>query len=179
VIAGSAGGLRLNTPKGLMTRPTADKIKEALFNIIANRICDASVLDLFAGTGSLGIEALSRGAKEAVFVDKSRDCGKIIANNLSHTGFVNCSKIITSEVQTAIDRIAQANSIFDIVFLDPPYGKNFVDKTLKKLAFSDIINENGIVVAESHEKDELPENEGSLELIDSRRYGITVLSLYT
>jgi 16S rRNA (guanine966-N2)-methyltransferase len=178
VIAGSAGGLRLKIPKGSITRPTADRVKEALFGIIGEKVRNALVLDLFAGTGSLGIESLSRGARGAVFVDKNRNCGNIIKENLEYTGFMDRSKIIIGDVLKAINKIKSNYKKYDIIFIDPPYGKKNIDKTLKIFSYNDIIDKNGIIIAESHVNDKMPEKVGEFKLVDIRKYGITALSFY-
>lgn len=178
VIAGEAKGHKLKTVKGNTTRPTSDKVKGSLFNIISAFIADSCVLDLYAGTGSLGIEALSRGAKEAVFVDKCRECSVIIRENLEHTKFLESSTIIVNDVGAAIGKIANEGRKFDIIFLDPPYSKNFVEKTLNYIAKSDIIIDDGIIAAEHDIDDVVPEETESIRRIRSERYGDTVLSFY-
>ncbi len=170
--------MKIKTPKGNITRPTADRVKEALFSIIEGRLRNAMVLDLYAGTGSLGIEALSRGAEWVVFVDKSRNCGNIIKENLKHTGFMEKSNIIVEDIVKAINIIVQKKIKYDVIFIDPPYGKKNIDKTLKILSYNDIIDKNGIIIAESHVNDKMPEEEGEFKLLDIRKYGITVLSFY-
>lgn len=178
VISGTAKGSRLKTLKGDIVRPTSDMVKESLFNIIAENIKGAFVLDLFSGTGSLGIEALSRGAEHAVFVEKRADCIRIIKENLTHTKLTGKSEVIPGDVFKAALQLSGSMRKFDIVFLDPPYYKNFVDKTLKLLEKSDIINDNGMIIAESHIGDVVSERIDKLELIREKRYGDTILSFY-
>lgn len=178
VIAGTARGHKLKTVKGNTTRPTSDRVKESLFNIISARIPDANVLDLFAGTGNLGIEALSRGAGSAVFIDKSAECYSVINENLLHTKLHERAAVFTGEVEHVLGRIAREGRKFDIVFLDPPYNKNFIQETLKIIVNSDIMNQNGIVIAERDVDDILPEEVGRLKLIRDQKYGDTVLSFY-
>ena len=178
VIAGLAKGHKLKTIPGMTTRPTLDRVKESLFSIILNYLPDSEVLDIFSGTGSLGIEALSRGAKHAYFVDKSKDCCDIIKENLIHTKLQDKSTIYNMNFDDAIVKLAAQNKKFDLIFLDPPYNKNFVQEMLKILMNSDIINDDGILIAEHHINDILPEHEGKLTLADKRKYGDTALSLY-
>lgn len=168
----------MKTVKGNTTRPTSDRVKESLFNIIAEYINDAEVLDLFAGTGNLGIEALSRGAKRATFVDKSRECAGIISENLTHTKLSDKAKIITDEVINAISRLSKDGTKFDIIFLDPPYNKNLIEETLKFIIKDDIIKNNGIIVAERDVEDKIPEAVESLVLVSDRKYGDTIMSFY-
>jgi 16S rRNA (guanine(966)-N(2))-methyltransferase RsmD len=178
VISGEAKGHKLKTVKGNTTRPTTDRVKESLFNIIAGFVGDAEVLDLFAGTGNLGIEALSRGANSAVFVDKSRECSNVILENLTHTRLLERSTIITSEVGLAISRLANEGKRFSLIFLDPPYNKNFVEKTLNYISKSDIILDNGLIVAEHDYIDSVPESIDHIKLLRSERYGDTVISFF-
>lgn len=168
----------MKTLKGDATRPTSDKVKEALFSIIAGYIPDADVLDLYAGTGSLGIEALSRGAASAVFVDHSGESCRIIRENLEHTKMQDRGTVIKGNAADIISRLAAQHKMYDIIFMDPPYNKNFIVETLNILAKNDIIKGNGIIIAEHSIKDDVPEIVGNLRLISSRRYKDTVLSFY-
>jgi 16S rRNA (guanine(966)-N(2))-methyltransferase RsmD len=165
--------------EGNSTRPTTDRVKESLFNIIAGYLEDALVLDIYAGTGSLGIEALSRGAKEAVFVDRSRECADIIKDNLVHTKFLEKSQIINCDARSAILKLSDSGKKFDLIFMDPPYSKNFVEETLNYLANSDIIIDNGLIIAEHEVKDKVPELVGGIKLFRSQKYGNTMLSFYS
>lgn len=178
VISGEAGGHNLKTIKGNTTRPTTGRVKDSVFNIISSFLADASVLDLFAGTGNLGIEALSRGAKRAVFVDKSRECASVITENLVHTKLLERSTVMTSDFSHAISRLQAEGMKFDLIFLDPPYNKNFVQKTLNNLANSDIILNNGLIVAEHDYIDTVPEQVDDIKLLRSERYGDTVISFF-
>ena len=168
----------MKTIKGNTTRPTTDRVKESLFNILAPYLEDSEILDLFAGTGSLGIEALSRGAASAVFVDKSGEACSIIRENLSHTGMQERSTVYSSDFATAAAKLALEGRKFDIVFLDPPYNKNFIQEALKILTKNDIIRDEGILAAEHHIDDRLPEREDGLEMTSSRKYGETVITLF-
>lgn len=178
VISGEAKGHRLKTIKGNSTRPTSDRVKESLFNIISGYILDSNVLDLFAGTGNLGIEALSRGAYSAVFVDLSVECFNIINENLVHTKLADRATVITGEAVNVLDRLKVQNKKFDIIFLDPPYNKNLIQETLKIIDKNDIISDNGIVIAEKDIADIIPEEQGTLKLIRNQKYGDTVLAFY-
>jgi 16S rRNA (guanine966-N2)-methyltransferase len=178
VIAGTAKGQKLKTVKGDTTRPTSDRVKESLFNIIAGIIPDSHVLDLYAGTGNLGIEALSRGAKSAVFIDKSRECYHIIMENLLHTKLSDKAKILTGEVANTIKSHSNDLGKFDIIFLDPPYNKNLIEETLNFIVNSDIIKDDGLIIAESDIDDSIPEEIGKLKLKRNQKYGDTVLSFF-
>jgi 16S rRNA (guanine966-N2)-methyltransferase len=178
VISGSAKGHKLKTITGRTTRPTSDRVKESLFNIIAGYLDSAAVLDVFAGTGSLGIEALSRGAEKAVFFDKSTECCDLIKENLAHTKLAEKAEVYATDFVAGIERMYSQGRKFDLILLDPPYNKNFIQDTLKILKNNDIIRDDGIIVAEHSLSDSLPDVSGRLEAIDSRKYGDTVLTIY-
>ena len=125
VISGSARGHKLKAPEGLTTRPTTDRIKESLFNIIAGDLYQCKFLDLFSGSGAMGIEALSRGADKAVFVDKDRKSISIINDNLKATRLDNKAQVLNCDVSTAVSKLKSLNEKFDIIFMDPPYGKDY------------------------------------------------------
>ncbi len=181
IIAGTARGRRLHAPRGLSTRPTADKVKEALFSILEGvfgPFDGCTVLDLFAGTGNLGIEALSRGAAEAVFIDSGRDAAAIIARNLESTGFRDRGRIISRDFRAALASLESAHRRFGLIFIDPPYGKGLVEKTLDLLGSSSIPEAGAIVVAEHSARDGLGAEFGRLRNIDRRSYGDTALAFF-
>lgn len=148
VISGSARGLKLKAPKGLNTRPTADRIKESLFNIIANDLYDINFLDIFSGSGGIGIEALSRGAAQAVFIDSSKESVEVISENLKAARLYDKARIIKSDVFSAVSRLGGEKRKFDIIFMDPPYGKGLVEETINAVKKADILAENGFIIAE-------------------------------
>ncbi|MDQ2085030.1 16S rRNA (guanine(966)-N(2))-methyltransferase RsmD [Herbivorax sp. ANBcel31] len=178
VISGSAKGHKLKTINGFSTRPTTDRVKESVFNILAGVIAKSRVLDLYSGTGSLGIESLSRGADFALFVDKSRECFMTIKQNLSHTKLSEKSSIMNMDVFVALDKLSKENRKFDIIFLDPPYNKNLVEETLKCLVENDIIEQDGIVIVEHDLKDEVPQEVEHFKKIRHQKYGDTIISFY-
>lgn len=178
VIAGSAKGHKLKTINGTATRPTTDRVKESVFNIISGFIAGARVLDLYSGTGSLGIEALSRGADFSIFIDKSRECILTIRENLFNTKLSEKSSIMPMDVFVALNKLFKENRKFDIIFLDPPYNKNLVVETLKCLAESDIIEQGGMIIAEHDFKDEVPQEVGGLKRFRHQKYGDTIVSFY-
>ena len=171
-------GRKIKTLKGKSTRPTSNKVKESLFNIIADFIDGAKVLDLFAGSGSIGIEALSRGAKHAWFVDSNYESIKIIKDNLLETGLSDKSTVIYSNVFKVFKKSEINNEKFDVAFLDPPYNKNILIKTLSFIDINDIISDKGVVIVERNKIDILPDYIGKLKVIREYKYGDTVLSLY-
>ena len=175
VITGKARGVQLKTPEGMLTRPTADRVKEALFSIINFDLPGSAVLDLFAGTGQLGIEALSRGAKSAVFVDAREDACKIIRENLRRTKLDNQAKVVRSDY---LDFLRRSKEKFDIILLDPPYAEVFLETALKTIAEIDILQSGGIIIAERPiEKELLADFEGFTRSKDYK-YGKTLLTIY-
>ena len=175
VITGKARGVNLKTPEGLQTRPTTDRVKEALFSVIQFDIPNASVLDLFGGTGQLGIESLSRGAKQAVFVDESEKACRLIRENLKRTRLEGEGSVVRSDY---LAYLARCHEKFDIIFLDPPYAEVFLENALKKITEIDILQSGGIIVTERPLGKELPfELEGYTRSKDYK-YGNTLITLY-
>lgn len=175
VITGKARGVVLKTPDGLLTRPTADRVKEALFSMIQFDIPATHVLDLFGGTGQLGIEALSRGASSAVFVDEREDACRLIRENVSRTGFMKEAKVVRSDYQAFLRKCTQK---FDIIFLDPPYAEVFLENALKMIAEIDILRYGGIIVTERPLGKELSWEHPTLSRSRDYKYGKTLLTLY-
>ena len=175
VITGKARGVNLKTPEGLQTRPTTDRVKEALFSVIQFDIPTAVVLDLFGGTGQLGIEALSRGAKRAVFVDESEKACKLIRENLRRTRLEQEASVIRRDYLAYLRRCTEK---YDIVFLDPPYAEVFLENALKMITEIDILQSGGIIVTERPLGKDLPyEFEGYTRSKDYK-YGSTLITLY-
>ena len=175
VITGKARGVQLKTPEGMLTRPTADRVKEALFSIINFDVPGAKVLDLFGGTGQLGIEALSRGAKSAVFVDAREDACRLIRENLKRTKLEQDGRVVRSDY---LDYLSQCRDKFDIILLDPPYAEVFLENALKRITEIDILESNGIIVTERPLGKELPwELEGFTRSKDYK-YGTVLLTVY-
>lgn len=173
VISGKSRGKKLVSLEGDNTRPTLDRVKEALFNIIQFNIQDAVALDLFAGTGALGVEALSRGAKEAIFCDKVPDAIKVIKQNVTNTNNLDKSSIINKDYNEVIEKLVEQNKKVDIVFLDPPYKTNLAIESLQKIIMSDLLTEDGIVVIETddiNKEQEILKIE-KVEIFDKRKYG--------
>lgn len=149
VIAGRARSLQLKTVPGMDTRPTTDRIKETLFNILAPELPDCKFLDLFSGSGGIGIEALSRGADEACFVDSSRVAVKIIRENLIHTKLESRAEILAYDAVSAIRMLEHRHGAFDVIFMDPPYGKELEKEALYALAASPLADTDTLIVIES------------------------------
>lgn len=157
------------------TRPTTDKVKESIFNIVQFDIEGRKVLDLFAGTGQLGIEALSRGAEKCVFVDQSREAAKVVEENVAHTGFESQSRVVRGD---ALSFLTSCREKFGLCFLDPPYASDLLERVLLKMAEIDIMAENGIIVCESALDKVLPTLPGPYEMGRDYRYGKIKLTLY-
>lgn len=148
VIAGSARRLQLKCIDGLETRPTTDRIKETLFNMINDDVYNAIFIDLFAGSGGIGIEALSRGAREAVFVEKNRKAVAVIEDNLNHTKLKDKAKVISGDALSAIDRLASYTHI-DVIYMDPPYAMEIEEAVLMKLKALPGVDEDTIIIIEA------------------------------
>ena len=175
VIRGTAKGKKLNSLEGLETRPTLDRVKEAVFNIIQFDIKDSVVLDLFSGSGALGIEALSRGAKEAILCDASSKAIKIINKNLEETRLKDKAKVINTDYLVALSKIKDKK--FDIIFLDPPYKSDYVEKSIEYISKYNLLAENGIIIVETNDKNKIDEIKAKkdLEVYDTRKYGIAII----
>jgi 16S rRNA (guanine(966)-N(2))-methyltransferase RsmD len=180
VIGGSAGGRKLTAPKGDRVRPTSDRVKEALFSILLSRLgslTGLTVLDLFAGTGNLGIEALSRGAARALFVDNHPQSREMICSNLTLTGFTDRAEVLPMDVPKALQRLATVGNVFDLIFIDPPYQEvELMHRVLGMLAEQRLTTVDTLIVFETGSKTvlTLPER---LELMEKRIYGDTAISL--
>lgn len=148
VIAGKAKRLQLKTPKGMDTRPTTDRIKETLFNMLKDELYDVRFLDLFAGSGGIGIEALSRGAKEAVFVEENREACSVIRDNLAFTHLDSQGRVVGQNVMTALKTL-QDGDVFEVCFMDPPYGKGLELQVLQSRDFYSLLAEKALVIVEA------------------------------
>ena len=175
VITGSARGVPLRAPKGMDTRPTLDQVKEGLFSAIQFEVEGRRALDLFAGSGQLGIEALSRGAKSAVFVDMLRDACDIVRENLTKTRLLDRAQIVRSDFQTYLKTCRQT---FDLVFLDPPYAEKFLENAMFLISEIDILSDSGIIICEHPVEKQLPETFGRLRRERAYHYGRAAVALY-
>ena len=175
VITGKARGVQLKTPDGMDTRPTTDRVKEALFSIIQFDIPGASVLDLFAGTGQLGIEALSRGASEAVFVDLREDACRVIKENLKRTRLQDSTQVLKAEYTQYLRNCRRK---FGIIFLDPPYSEDFLEKSLNFITEIDILQSGGIIVTERPLGKELLWSRPGIMRSKDYKYGKVILTVF-
>jgi 16S rRNA (guanine966-N2)-methyltransferase len=178
VIAGEARGRPLRAPRGASTRPTADRVKESLFAILAGRLPGARVLDLYAGSGALAIEALSRGAAEAVLVERAPAALACIAENLERTGFATKARVLAMPVSRALAVLAQAEAHFDLVLMDPPYWQGLIVSTLEALTRGRIVQADDLVIVEHDRREEMPDALENLACVRREAYGDTALSFY-
>jgi 16S rRNA (guanine966-N2)-methyltransferase len=177
IIAGEFKGRRLAAVKGHI-RPTSDKVREAIFSILGAAVVKARVLDLFAGTGALTLEALSRGAAAAVLVEEHPAALKVLQQNLVALALNEKVRVLALPVSAALRKLAARRDRFSLVFLDPPYERGLALKTLTALAASDLLGPEASVVAEHSHREALPERLGSLRLSQARRYGDTQVAFY-
>ncbi|NLK20967.1 MAG: 16S rRNA (guanine(966)-N(2))-methyltransferase RsmD [Epulopiscium sp.] len=152
VISGSARGHKLKSPSGIETRPTSDKNKESLFNIIAGDLYGCSFLDLYSGTGAIGIEALSRGAKKVVFIDQSPLCKAIIKENLEHTKLDTRAMVYQSNVHLGLGILKDKKEVFDIIFMDPPYAEDEIEEVVNKIKDYRLLSPSGYIIIEHSSK---------------------------
>lgn len=178
IIAGTLKGRRLTAPSGLDLRPTSDKVKEALFNILSDRIEGAAFLDLYAGTGSVGMDALSRGARNVVFVENNKRHLQYLKKNISSCSFEGKAEIFSVSASDFLKKVKRATRSFDFIFIDPPYASSEVEKILPMLWEGDMIMDRGMVIIEHFHKKTLPEESGNLFFLKKYKYGETVLSFY-
>jgi len=177
VISGTARGTKLYTLEGIKTRPTTDRIKESIFNMIQFDLYGATVLDLFSGSGALGIEALSRGAMSCFFVESDPEAAKIIRKNIEKTHFDSTSEIIVAPVSGAL-RLMEHKAL-DIVFMDPPYLKGHIKNVFQLINQYNVVDDNGIIMVEHHFEDqEVCEMIENFKRIKFKKYGITCISFY-
>ena len=175
VITGKARGVELKTPSGMLTRPTADRVKEALFSIIQFDVPNTKVLDLFGGTGQLGIEALSRGAQSAVFVDEQENACRLIRENLKRTKMDSCAKVVRSDYMIYLRTCKEK---FDIIFLDPPYAEVFLENSLKMITEIDILQSGGIIITERPVGKELLFDFPGFTRSKDYKYSKTILTIF-
>jgi 16S rRNA (guanine(966)-N(2))-methyltransferase RsmD len=179
IISGASKGRKLATPKSQSIRPTSDRVKESIFNILGQEVEGKLVLDLFAGTGNLGIEALSRGAKKAIFVEKGRQALRLIQRNIAQIGLEGRVEIIPRDANRAIGILKGKGEVFDLILMDPPYEKGLIKRTLTKLSSHPIYHTDSILVIEHDRREPTPDILEGWNLIRERRLGDTVISFLT
>lgn len=178
IIAGKARGRKLIPPATMETRPTLDRVKEAMFSIIQGYVPDAVVIDVFAGTGSLGLEAASRGAKEVYLIDKSSVTFPLLKQNIENLKFTDFCTAFNMDSYEVLKGFGRKNKVFDLIFIDPPYCKEMIPEAMKIIKENNLLSEDGVVVTKIDSIEEIYEGNESIKLTQSRRYGNTTVCLY-
>lgn len=176
VIGGTLRGRKLAAPRGRSIRPTSDRVREALFNILGSKPFDATVLDLFAGTGALGIEALSRGATQAVFIDKTPSNLSVLRKNIAMCGLEQCSNILQWGIVKNLKCLHAYPRTFNLAFLDPPYGRDMIEPALRHLIEADLLAHGACIVVEQDAREKAISTGPEIQREDERRYGRTRLT---
>lgn len=178
VITGKAKGKKLKSPNGLYVRPTTDRVKESVFNILGHIPNDSIVLDLYSGSGNVGVEFLSRGADKCYFIDSSDDSIKIIKENLIITKLIEQAIVYKNKVYNAINFFGIKSNKFDYIYMDPPYEKGLIIPTIEEIYKADILKDNGLIIAEHESKMTLPCDILGYIKIQDRKYGNITISFY-
>ena len=178
IIAGECKGRILKTVPGRSTRPTTDRVKESVFNILQPRLYGSSILDLFSGTGNLGLEAMSRGSRSAVFVEKAPAALAVLRENCQVLHYTDAVEILAQDVQRALSLLSTRQGVFDIVFMDPPYDSDLEAVTIAALDAFHLVAEDGRIVVEHLLRDEQKDPIGGFARYDMRKYGNTAVSFY-
>ena len=178
IVAGKNKGNILKSPKDLSVRPTSEKVREALFDILGTSVNKTCFLDLFAGTGAVGIEALSRGANKVIFIEKELKCIKIIKENLEKTGNSQNAVVYKIDFLSGLRLLAKKNYLLDYIFLDPPYDRGQINTSLLEISELSILREDGLIIAQHYKKEKVMDNIKKLRLFNQRKYGECFLSFY-
>lgn len=178
IIAGRAKGRKLLSPKGMVTRPTLDRVKEAMFNIIQNSVPEAVALDVFAGTGSLGLEAVSRGAKKCYLIDKSAITYPILEQNVKSLKFERECETLNMDSYEALRYFASKKKDFTLIFIDPPYAKEMIPPAVDIISKNRLLAPNGIIVTKIDSREKIYEGNDMISIVDYRKYGKTIVCFY-
>lgn len=178
IISGLAKGRKILSPEGMNTRPTLDRIKESIFNIIQGKVVGSKAIDVFAGTGSLGLEAVSRGAEECYLIDKGESTFKFLKQNVENLGFKDKCKCLNMDSYAALRELGNKGMIFDLIFIDPPYLKDMIPPAVEIITEKGLLSEDGLIVAKIDTKEELYKGNEKIELFDFRKYGNTTVCFY-
>ena len=179
IIGGSLKGKKLFSIPGKKVRPTADRLRESIFNILSYKVSEAIVLDLFSGTGAFGIESLSRGAKQVVFVEKSRAALSVIKRNIQACALEKQAQVIQWDITKNLNCLRRIPFRYDLVFMDPPYNRDMIQKGLRNLYHSDCVDQGGCIVVEHSASEPIPENTKEFAIFDQRKYGKTLVTFLT
>jgi 16S rRNA (guanine966-N2)-methyltransferase len=178
IIGGEFRGRKIKQPPFEAVRPTKDQVREAVFNVIAEKVPGSKVLDIFAGSGAYGLEALSRGAEECVFVEKRSQCSRVITENIRLLGIVERTKIKTKDALKTLELFGKNGERFDLIFSDPPYNKGMGKKTLIMVSHYDILKPAGLLIIEHHRSESIPEVEGNVSIFKQKTYGDISISVF-
>lgn len=178
IIAGLAKGRKLLSPEGMDTRPTLDRVKESIFNIIQNSVPYATVVDVFAGTGSLGLEAVSRGAKECYLVDKGNVTFPILKKNVENLNFSDKCTCLNMDSYSALEELARKKVVFDLIFIDPPYRKNMIPPAVDIISEKALLAKDGLIVTKIDSIEEIYHGNSEIELTNHKKYGNTTVCFY-
>lgn len=178
IIAGKARGRKLLSPEGMGTRPTLDRIKESIFNIIQGKVSGAKVIDVFAGTGSLGLEAASRGAEKCYLIDKGDVTFSLLKQNIENLKFEDCCEAFRLDSYEALRRFSNNGEIFDLIFIDPPYCKEMIPEAVELITKGNLLKEDGLIVTKIDTIEEIYKGNGIINLYDVRKYGNTTVCFY-
>ncbi|MGL4761447.1 MAG: 16S rRNA (guanine(966)-N(2))-methyltransferase RsmD [Sarcina sp.] len=178
IISGKARGRNILSPATMETRPTLDRIKEAIFNIIQGYIPEAVVVDVFAGTGSLGLEAASRGAKECYLVDKSPVTYPLLKKNIENLKFEDTCTSLNMDAYAALKSLNAKGKVFDLIFIDPPYLMDLIPEAMKIIDENNMLHEDGIIVSKIDATEDIYEGSENIKLFRTKKYGNTIVNLY-
>jgi 16S rRNA (guanine966-N2)-methyltransferase len=178
IISGIAKGRKILSPEGMGTRPTLDRIKESIFNIIQNYVPGAVAVDVFAGTGSLGLEAASRGAKQVYLIDKGETTYKYLKQNIENLKFNDICKALNTDSYSALHEFARKGVVFDLIFIDPPYLKDMIPPAVDIISEKGLLAQDGLIVCKIDSSEELYQGNEDIELFDHRKYGNTTVLFY-
>ena len=178
IISGIYRGRKLEKIEAPGIRPTSDRVREALFSIIHDSICGSSFLDLFAGSGGVGIEAYSRGASEVIFVDLNKESIKVLKNNIKSLGLLENVEVYNTDCLNAISKLSDRGKRFNFIFMDPPYKSGFYIEAIKKIYEKNILSDAGVIIIEQDSKGEIEDYIDYYKLIKKKIYGNTTLLFY-
>lgn len=179
ITSGELKNRRIKSREGRETRPTLERIKEAIYSIIGEKIVDAKFLDLYAGTGNMTFEGISRGAKRAIMIEQDKEAVRIIIENVNHLGIENKCRAYKNDVFRAVEILSRKNEKFDIIFIDPPYKENISIQTIEKIFENNLLEEDGIIISEHSVYEKMPNKIGNFVKYDERNYNKKIVSFYS